>query len=71
MIIWKACTYKEFLEASESEFKSGRILHLINRQYLGDEKEPMDYFEWAWDDSKLPVLRSTLTVNKELYWRAE
>lgn len=71
MIIWHPYTYQEFLDLQEQHYKNGNGLRLVNYQHLGDEKEPMELFEWGDSVTKALMLRSTLTVNRELYWRVE
>lgn len=68
MTIWYPCTPKEFLEIQKQYYDNSSSFRLINYQHLGDEVEPMDFFEWG-EPNQNPVLRSALTVNKELYWR--
>lgn len=69
MVIWHSCTAKEFGELQEQYCSNDSGFRLINHQHLGDEEEPMDLFEWGNPETRIPVLRSALTVNKELYWR--
>lgn len=71
MVIWHPCTYSEFVDLQEQHYKKGLAIRLVNYQHLGDEEEPMELFEWGDAVTHKLMLRSTITVNRELYWRAE
>jgi hypothetical protein len=70
MVVWYPCTHEEFLSTQEEIYKNGNAaLLLLSHDHLGDEEEPMDLFIWGYAANRSPVLRSAVTVNKELYWR--
>ena len=71
MIVWYPCTQTEFLDLEDKYVKNNMDFRLINHQHLGDEEEPMDLFEWGDSVTRIPVLRSAMTINKELFWRAQ
>lgn len=69
MVIWYPCTEKEFVTIQEEFYSGGNSIVLLSRDHLGDEEEPMDLFVWGDSVTRVPMLRSTTTVNKQLYWR--
>lgn len=70
MVVWHPVTSEEFLQLQSNHYKDGNSLFLISAEHLGDEEEPMDLFIWGDGVTRTPMLRSAVTVNKELYWRA-
>jgi len=70
MVVWHPVTSEEFLQLQSNYYKDGNSMFLISAEHLGDEEEPMDLFIWGDGVTRTPMLRSAVTVNKELYWRA-
>lgn len=69
MTVWYPCSLNEFIETEKKFYNDGNALVLLTKEHLGDEEEPMDLFVWGHSESRIPVLRSAITINKELFWR--
>lgn len=70
MVVWYPCEQKEWLKLQDDYLVSGaHSFALLSHEHLGDEEEPMDLFIWGDFITKVPMLRSAMTINKELYWR--